>query len=226
MKDIVFKTIMLKGEAGSSVSSIEKISSELNVDTYRITFSDGTSQEFTVTNGTSIESIEKTATSGLQDTYTITLTDGSTYTFQVMNGEDAALYEVPTNSVVGWDSSDPLPDGYEAATDPVTPVATAIVESYLGDFIVSQAETITLSWSNSTELEQADNNKTITPPTGYKYLGIAEFYPDGLIGASLISVNCSYDATNNKLYCNGCIGQDGVTGTATIYVKILFVKEV
>ena len=37
MKDLFFKTIMLKGEAGGTIASIEKTSSELNVDTYTIT---------------------------------------------------------------------------------------------------------------------------------------------------------------------------------------------
>lgn len=116
MKDLVFKTVMLKGEAGGTISSIEKTSSSLNVDTYTISLNDGTTQTFEVTNGTSIDSIEKTATSGLTDTYTITLTDGSTQTFEVTNGEDAALYELPTNSIVYYDSSDPIPEGYERVT--------------------------------------------------------------------------------------------------------------
>ena len=120
MKNVYFKTIMLKGEAGGTIASIEKTSSELNVDTYTITLNDGTTTTFEVTNGTSIESIEKTATSGYQDTYTITLTDGSTFDFVVMNGQDGAGYEVPTDSIIYWDSADTIPEGYEAATDPET----------------------------------------------------------------------------------------------------------
>lgn len=118
MKDIFFKTIMLKGEAGGTIASIEKTSSELNVDTYTITLNDGTQTTFEVTNGTSIASIEKTGTSGYQDTYTITLTDGSTSTFVVMNGEDGAGYEVPVDSIIYIDNDDALPEGYEAATNP------------------------------------------------------------------------------------------------------------
>lgn len=40
-----------KGEQGNSIVSIEKISTSGNVDTYRITYSDGTTSTFTVTNG-------------------------------------------------------------------------------------------------------------------------------------------------------------------------------
>lgn len=86
MKDIVFKTIMLKGEAGSSISSVEKTGSVGNVDTYTIHFNDDTPDfTFEVTNGYSIISIEKTSTLGNIDTYTVTLDNGETYTFTVTN---------------------------------------------------------------------------------------------------------------------------------------------
>lgn len=118
MKDIVFRTIMLKGEKGSDIQGIEKTGSSGVVDTYTITLSDGTTETFTVTNGSDIASIEKTATSGLIDTYTVTLTDGSTTTFEVKNGEDAQLYEIPTDSVIGYDSNDSVPSGYEEISSP------------------------------------------------------------------------------------------------------------
>ena len=80
------------GSDGESVTvvSVEKTSSEGLVDTYTITFSDGTTTTFTVTNGESnvIESIELTDSTGLVDTYTITFTNGSTKTFTVTNGKD------------------------------------------------------------------------------------------------------------------------------------------
>ena len=103
ISDIILKTLMLKGEAGGSIASIEKTSSVGVVDTYTITLNDGNTSTFEVTNGSNIESIEKTATSGLIDTYTVTLTNGDTTTFEVKNGEDAQLYELPENCVVGYD---------------------------------------------------------------------------------------------------------------------------
>lgn len=52
--DIIFKTIMVKGEKGNSVASIEKTSTSGLVDTYTIYMSDGTvGGTFTVTNGAS-----------------------------------------------------------------------------------------------------------------------------------------------------------------------------
>ena len=129
MKDLFFKTIMLKGEAGGTIASIEKTSSELNVDTYTITLNDGETTTFEVTNGTSIASIDKTGTSGLVDTYTITLTDGSTTHFQVTNGEDAYYYELPSGAVVYFDSEDPTPQGYEATVNPNAADIVALQDS-------------------------------------------------------------------------------------------------
>lgn len=90
MNDIIFKTILLKGEAGNNIGSIEKTATSGVVDTYTITLTDGTTTSFNVTNGSNIASIQKTATSGLVDTYTITLTNGDTSTFEVVNGADGA----------------------------------------------------------------------------------------------------------------------------------------
>ena len=65
------------GKDGSSITvvSVVKTSSQGLVDTYTITFSDGTQTTFTVTNGeaNSIVSIELVSSDGLVDTYKITL---------------------------------------------------------------------------------------------------------------------------------------------------------
>ncbi len=90
MSDIIFKTILLKGEAGNNIGTIAKTSTEGVVDTYTITLTDGSTSTFQVTNGSNISSIEKTATAGLVDTYTITLTNGDTFNFEVVNGADGA----------------------------------------------------------------------------------------------------------------------------------------
>lgn len=90
MNDIIFKTILLKGEAGNNIGTIEKTATSGLVDTYTITLTDGTTTNFQVTNGSNISSVEKTATAGLVDTYTITLTNGDTFNFEVVNGTDGA----------------------------------------------------------------------------------------------------------------------------------------
>ena len=69
------------------IHSIDKLSTNGLVDTYRITLADTTTFDFAVTNGKSIDTIEKTKTSGLVDTYTIRFNDRSSSTFTVTNGE-------------------------------------------------------------------------------------------------------------------------------------------
>lgn len=81
------------GETGNGIESITKTSTSGLVDTYTITYTDGTTTTFEVTNGQDgtdgrgIVSITKTSTLGYVDTYTITYTDGTTTTFEVTNGE-------------------------------------------------------------------------------------------------------------------------------------------
>lgn len=83
----------IQGETGNGISSIAKTGTSGLTDTYTITFTNGTTSTFTVTNGAKgdagngISSITKTGASGLVDTYTITFTNGATTTFTVTNGE-------------------------------------------------------------------------------------------------------------------------------------------
>ena len=71
---------------GKSIQTIAKTGTVGLVDTYTITYSDGTTSTFDVTNGNGISSVAKTGTAGLVDTYTITYSDGTTTTFEVHNG--------------------------------------------------------------------------------------------------------------------------------------------
>ena len=88
------------GATGNGIASVAKTSTSGLVDTYTITYTDGTTSTFTVTNGedgqdgapgatgNGIVSITKTSTSGLVDTYTILYTNGTTSTFTVTNGQN------------------------------------------------------------------------------------------------------------------------------------------
>lgn len=69
------------------IQSVDHVGTSGIVDTYRITLSDTTTYEFSVTNGRGIKSWDKTGTSGLVDTYTMTLDDGTSLTYTVKNGE-------------------------------------------------------------------------------------------------------------------------------------------
>lgn len=76
-----------KGDTGTGITGVALESSSGLVDTYRVSFDDGTSTTFNVTNGSQINSITKTSSFGLTDTYTVTLTNGTQTTFQVTNGK-------------------------------------------------------------------------------------------------------------------------------------------
>lgn len=115
--DPVFHLFIPRAEG---ISNVAKTSTSGLVDTYTITFENGTTTTFNVTNGAKgdtgatgpqgpkgdtgdtgptgptgatgngIQSIAKTGTSGLVDTYTITYTNGTTTTFTVTNGRDGS----------------------------------------------------------------------------------------------------------------------------------------
>lgn len=80
------------GNTGTSITSVTKTGTSGLVDTYTITFSNGTTTTFNVTNGSEIESIEKTSTAGLVDTYTVTMGSGDTHTFTVTNGRSIVSF--------------------------------------------------------------------------------------------------------------------------------------
>ena len=90
----IVKTLMLKGQEGQSIKGIEKTGTDVLVDTYTITLTDGTTSTFTVTNGKGISSLEKTGKRGLVDTYTIKFNDGTASTFTVTNGADGEVTNI------------------------------------------------------------------------------------------------------------------------------------
>ena len=82
---IIFKTLMLKGEAGSTIVSMEKTGHVGTADIYTITFNDGSTTEILLENMSAITSVEMTSSTDTEDIYTITCADGSTQTFSVLN---------------------------------------------------------------------------------------------------------------------------------------------
>ena len=96
---IIFKTLMLKGEAGSTIVSMEKTGHVGTADIYTITFNDGSTTEISLENMSAITSVEKTSSTDTEDIYTITCADGSTQTFSVLNhnADIAAMSEVIEN---------------------------------------------------------------------------------------------------------------------------------
>jgi len=81
------------GPTGNGISKIEKVGTAGLVDTYRITYTNGQTYDYTVTNGAQgpqgngIVSIYKSGESGAVKTYTILFTDGNTFEYNVTDGE-------------------------------------------------------------------------------------------------------------------------------------------
>lgn len=108
------KIVMIEGEGGTSIASIQKTSSTETTETYTVTLEDDSAFTFEVRKGKSITGIEKVSSEGLIDTYNITFTDGEPIPFKVMNGQ---LYSMPTGGVV-WYTGSTIPDGFEETDAP------------------------------------------------------------------------------------------------------------
>lgn len=112
-----YTTSSIRGATGNGIASIAKTGSSGSnpvIDTYTVTYTDGNTFTFTVTNGikgdtgetgatgatgNGIASIAKVGTVGLVDTYRITMTDSSTYDFTVTNGQDGEVTQAQLNDV-------------------------------------------------------------------------------------------------------------------------------
>lgn len=145
------KIMMLKGEPGSSIKSIDKTATSGMTDTYTITLTNGDKQQFNVTNGKDgekgedgrgIAKIEKTASTGAVDTYTITYTDDTTSTYEVKNSDEITLQRqiVPSASV----------EASNIASQPYKAGQYVVVAGVLRKVTSAIAEGNTISDSNST----------------------------------------------------------------------------
>lgn len=109
----VLKVWLLKlAEGKGGIKGIAKTGSNGLNDTYRITFADGSTFDYSIANGKSITGIAKTGTSGLVDTYTISYNDGSKQTYTVTNGAKGD----PGTSYYVWIKWSDVPPSYEYFT--------------------------------------------------------------------------------------------------------------
>lgn len=123
---------------GNGISSIAKTSTAGLVDTYTITYDDGNTSTFAVTNGADgngISVITKTSTSGLVDTYTITFTDSTTTTFTVTNG--SSISSISKTSTAG------LVDTYTVTMTDGTTSTFTVTNGADGNGIASISKTAT-----------------------------------------------------------------------------------
>lgn len=206
MKDLFFKTLMIKGEPGGSIDHIEKTGTSGLIDTYTIYLNDGTTSTFEVENGNGIDHIEKTGTSGYTDTYTIYFENGDTTTFDVKNGEDAPSYEVPTDSVLYFDSSAAIPEGYEATSNPEA------------SYIVAEGKT-----SDTFEAVAGSSGSVdiLVSKTGYTPLGVVGIYGTGTSGITY-SDFFLYSTSTVRVYWGN---PTATTRDVTLTVRVLYIKN-
>lgn len=101
------KVMMLKGETGANIKSIDKTATSGLVDTYTVTLTDGTKSNFTVTNGANGRDGKNGASRGLYiliaskpatasaDTSTLTATVYS-------DGDQLSEQDVAQIGIIGW----------------------------------------------------------------------------------------------------------------------------
>lgn len=136
-----------RGEDGNGIVSIEKVSSEGNVDTYLIKFSDGGTFSFEVNNG---ETVTVVSISFLREengnyVYEVRLSDGTSYPLELPIPEDGLTPYIGDNG--NWwigqtdtgvladpakDDRGPISDGIDFAITTINGVAGMVVSDYRG----------------------------------------------------------------------------------------------
>ena len=179
------------GATGNGIASIAKTSTSGLVDTYTITYTDGTTSTFTVTNGedgqdgapgaagNGIVSITKTSTSGLVDTYTILYTNGTTSTFTVTNGQN------------GTGAGDMLSADY----DPTQAVFNA---GGIVAYVASQISGLSTSLSGLTDValtSLADGQSLVYDATAQKWVNGSVSY-NNLTNKPTLGTAAAKDSTN------------------------------
>lgn len=228
MNDIIFKTILLKGETGVP-QSVEKTATDALEDTYTMTFADGTTATFTVTNGSSIESIEKTGTAGLVDTYTVTYTNGSTSTFTVTNGASGTNANMATIESTITASRDYAVGDYVVMSDgllyKVTTAVTSgsalivnnnIERTYVGTELTALANSLQVETYTGTITVNASSTATVISGVSGTPLAISAVnLPDTNLYVSRSIINDS--AKTFVLYIKNT-SDEAISGTVTVRI--------
>ena len=185
------------------IVSIIKTSTEGLVDTYTITYHDGATSTFQVTNGekgdtgNGIESIVKTSTSGLVDTYTITFTESDPTTFTVTNGKGI--------SSISKTSTSGITDTY---TITYTDGATSSYSVVNGKGITNIEKTSTSGLVDTYTITYNDGSpSSFTISNGKGITTIAKTSTEGLVDTYTITFNDG--ATTTFPVTNGAKGDTG-----------------
>lgn len=162
--DIIFKTIMLKGNNGSSIASIEKTSTSGNVDTYTVYLDDGTvGGTFTVTNSdaSSLNSLTDVTISSAQGGQAL-IYDGTAGKWKnadiaqsLADQTDVALSSLADGDALVYDSTtskwknEALPDELSELDD------VAISSAQNGEALIFNA--VTGKWQNGDVVENLES---------------------------------------------------------------------
>lgn len=157
-----WQIVSMRGPQGNGITQIAKTSSSGTVDTYTITYSDGSTTTFTVTNGEGIQSIVKTATSGNIDTYTITFGNNQTATFTVTNAQGLATGGT-TGQVLTKNSNADYDASWQTPVAPIDNLTSTSTTNPLSanqgrnlNVIKAEASAVTVSLSSSAWASSGD----------------------------------------------------------------------
>ena len=181
----------LTGDTGNGIASVDKTSTSGLVDTYTVTFTNGNTTTFNVTNGSNISTITKTSTSGLVDTYTVTLTNGNTTQFTVTNAKSITSVTFTGNSGGGAQGTPGTYDTYTITFNTGDTTTFTVYNGANGAGAVAKVDDIPASGDN-VPLLTIGNGAPSTSTAG----NIKSRY---------------FDSTNSVLYI--CVGYDSGTGT-------------
>ena len=198
---------------GVGISGIQKLSFKDNVDTYKVSLTDGSFYTFDVTNGVGISSVEQVITSevsGGYNTIRVTLQDGRSFEFKVKNGERGDPFEIAKT----YTSVAEMNAGF--ATDGV----------YLNKFVliengnVNDPENARLYIKTNTGyayLTDLSGSQGIKGETGVGVSKVEKTSTSGLVDTYTITLTngdtSTFTVTNGK---KGDTGEKGESGVASI----------
>ena len=149
---------------GTSIVSIIKKETNVLVDTYEITLSNGDIISFDITNGKGVESILKTKEDGLVDTYTITYNDTTTDTFSIKNGKGIVSIEKT--------KEEGLVDTYTITYNDETSQEYKVTNGINGN-----------KWYRGVEINGKPSNPTVYATSGIAFARVDDYYMNPSEGA-------------------------------------------
>ena len=205
------------GAAGNGIASVTLVSTVGLVKTYRITFTDATTFDYTVTDGVvgtdgnGIASVTLVSTVGLVKTYRITFTDATTFDYTVSDGADGGGGSLEQTqavyvSKVGNDTN----SGIESIK-PLLTFSAAITKA--SELIVAGATGVRIevqdggTYTEATEIE--------VPENVHISASSATFIGEVRISANAsFTINRHFASDNNSIMAQHAGGADG----AAIYI--------